>query len=91
MYNVTSWEITTPTFVSSYNDADDCTACKFDEEADILHIGQMLADLWERVGPALSRDAYNRLGGNGLERGSATNEIISAIVGSSGMFIDWLA
>ena len=84
MHGITNWSL-----VSS-DDADDFTACKFDEEDDILHIGQMIADLWERVDRSLSRDAYSRLGVNGPERGSATNKIVGVIVGSSRMVISGL-
>jgi len=75
----------------SVGDGNDFTASKFDEEDDILHIGQMTADLWERVNRSLSREKYNMLGLDGLERGNATNMIIGIIVGSSRMTISGLA
>ena len=84
MYDVTDWSLI------STDDADDFTACKFDEEDDILHIGQMIADLWERVDRVLSRDAYSKLGVDGLKRGSAIKKIIGFIVHSSRMFISGL-
>ena len=68
MYDVTDWSLI------STDDADDFTACKFDEEDDILHTGQMIADLWERVDRSLSRDAYSKLGVDGLKCGSAHQE-----------------
>ena len=84
MYDVTGWSLI------STDDADDFTACKFDEEDDILHIGQMIADLWERVDRSLSCDAYSKLGVVGLERGSATKKITGIIVHSSQIFISGL-
>ena len=85
MYNITSWSLV------SVGDGNDFTASKFEEEDDILHIGQLMADLWERVNRSLSRDEYSTLGPTGLERANATNMIIGIIVGSSRMTISGLA
>lgn len=84
MYNVIIWTIVSP------DDADDFNPCKFDEEDDILHIGQMLADLWERVDRSLSRGDYNRLGPDGLKRCDAIYEIVGIVVHSSRMSISCL-
>eukprot|EP00581_Thalassiosira_minuscula_P015901 CAMPEP_0183718398 /NCGR_PEP_ID=MMETSP0737-20130205/11667_1 /TAXON_ID=385413 /ORGANISM="Thalassiosira miniscula, Strain CCMP1093" /LENGTH=137 /DNA_ID=CAMNT_0025947949 /DNA_START=1 /DNA_END=414 /DNA_ORIENTATION=- len=84
MYDVTTWSFTTA------GNTDDFTGCMFDEEDDILHIGQMIADLWERVDRSLSRDAYSKLGVDGLERGGAINEMIGLLVHNSRMFISGL-
>ena len=84
MYDVTGWSLV------SVGDGNDFTPSKFDEEDDILHIGQLMADLWERVDRSLSRDKYSTLGPNGLERAKATNMIIGIIVGSSRMTISGL-
>ena len=56
------------TLVGKAERTNDFTASKFDEEDDILQIGQMLACLWERANRFLSRDTYIKLGNDGMER-----------------------
>eukprot|EP00580_Thalassiosira_gravida_P013840 CAMPEP_0201680138 /NCGR_PEP_ID=MMETSP0494-20130426/50147_1 /ASSEMBLY_ACC=CAM_ASM_000839 /TAXON_ID=420259 /ORGANISM="Thalassiosira gravida, Strain GMp14c1" /LENGTH=478 /DNA_ID=CAMNT_0048163817 /DNA_START=36 /DNA_END=1472 /DNA_ORIENTATION=- len=88
LYDVTNWSIV------SADDADymcdDFTPCKFDEEDEILSIGHMVADLWERVDRSLSRDEYSKLGGGGMERGRAISKIIGIVVHNSRISISGL-
>ena len=83
MYDVTDWSL-------SELEVNDFTS-KFNEEDDILFIGQSLADLWERINRSLSRDThYNRLVFEGMERGSAIHKMIGILVSSSRMAVSGL-
>jgi hypothetical protein len=84
VYNDTNW------LMSTVVDDDDFTPCKFDEEDDILHVGQMVAYLWERANRSLSCDAYSKLGVDGMERVRAINKIITIIAKRSRLAISEL-
>ena len=73
------------TLVDKAELTNDFTASKFDEEDDILQIGQMLACLWERANRFLSRDTYIKLGKDGMERVSVIKKILRSVVVNSRM------
>ena len=73
------------TLVDKAELTNDFTASKFDEEDDILQIGQMLACLWERANRFLSRDTYIKLGKDGMERVSVFKKILRSVVVNSRM------
>ena len=73
------------TLVDKAERTNDFTASKFDEEDDILQIGQMLACLWERANRFLSRDTYIKLGKDGMERVSVFKKILRSVVVNSRM------
>ena len=81
MYDVTNWTIL------SVGDSNGFTPSKFKEEDEILHIGQMVVDLWQRVDRSLSRDAYSKLGVDGMERFSAIRKIVGIVARSSRLFL----
>ena len=70
------------TLVDKAERTNDFTASKFDEEDDILQIGQMLACLWERANRFLSRDTI-KLGNDGMERVSVIKKILRSVVVNS--------
>jgi len=88
LYDVTNWPLVSADDVN--NPSDDFTPCKFDEEDEILSIGQMVADLWERVDRSFSREAYSKVGVNGSERMRGISKIIGMVVHISRMSISGL-
>ena len=90
MHDVPAWSLlgSPPGLV---DDTNEFNPHQFDEEDCILYIGQMVADIWERVDRSLARGSYFKLGMEGLERAMAINKVVGTVVGNSRVVISGLA
>ena len=70
--------------------ADPTAITSFDEEDDILHVGQLTADVWERARRSLARDGYRGLGSDGVARGEAIGRMLGVVVHGSRLSVSGL-